>query len=123
MRYSTLEIRSWIAAPAGQVRHRRTQLPSSRPQPRIRHRPQPIPEWDGLLAGVDHDAALEALAAGVAQGGEPLPVTGGERGAGLDLDGCHVAGAVFKDEIDILAVALVVIQTNLALRPGRGRRR
>src|ERR1019366_7134007 len=90
---------------------------SSRPQARVRDGPEPVSQWDRLVARIDDDAALEPVAASVTKRSEPLPVLRVERCLGLDLDGREIAGAVFEDEIDVLTLALIVVCADRAVGP------
>jgi hypothetical protein len=66
---------------------------------------------------VDHDAGAESPGRSVAQLRERAPVAGVERCAGLDLEGCDVAGAALEDEVDFVTSVAVVVHAGVDLRP------
>jgi hypothetical protein len=68
---------------------------------------------------VEDDAGPEAVGPGLAEAFEPAPVAAVDRGGGLDLDGGDLAGVVLDDEVDVLAVALIVEQADGLLGPAR----
>ena len=61
------------------------------------------PEGDRLAAGVEDDAAKEALAGVGGERLESAEIALGHGDAGLDLDSDNMAGRVFQHEIDFLA--------------------
>jgi hypothetical protein len=100
-------------------RERSPESRGSGPEAAERNGPKAIAERGRLRSGVEDDAGLEVVRSGVTEAFEPASVATVDRGGGLDLDGGDLAGVVLDDEVDVLAVALIVEQADGLFGPTR----
>ena len=108
-----------VPGPVGDVARTFTESRGSGPETAERDGPEAVAERGRLCSGVEDDAGPEAVGSGLAEAFEPAPVAAVDRGGGLDLDGGDLAGVVLDDEVDVLAVALIVEQADGLLGPAR----
>ena len=80
-------------------------------------------EGQGLAAGVEDDAAVEALAGHGAQRLDAAEVAGGDLGRRLDLHAHDPAGAVFEDDVDLLSGDRAEVEEVISVAKGGQPRR
>ncbi len=92
------------------------------PQPAQRHRREAVAKAQSSLAGIKHDASLEAGAELVTQVAEAGEVAWLNAGSCLDLDSGDLAAALLEDDVDLaLLLVAIVEERGWALGTARAR--